>query len=150
MKDKVVAHNVEDMLLQQHEMYFGSIGPHPALIAERVAQGALVLGCTDVSVHCIGDWWLIAGSSDWLEAPNHAGATSTNIFDGLWGLPELGANCPRGEIFAKIYASTTITSNAEVIRVVKGKNALANDYASVISTLPYSARVIGFIFSHEA
>jgi hypothetical protein len=38
----------------------------------------------------------------------------------------------------------------EMIKVVKGENSLVKDYVAAISNLPYSARVIGFIFSLEA
>ncbi len=90
---------------------------------------------------------LISGSLDWFKATNKAGATEDNAFDATWGLPELGVNCFRSEIMARVFSEVTITSSKEHIHVVKGSSSLVPQYKLAKLDLPYTERIIGFKFS---
>jgi hypothetical protein len=149
MPDSIITHSADDAIRRNEPMFFGSIGPHPALIAARIAEGALLLGCHEVAVISLSGWWCVCSTSDWLNAPNAIGVSESNAFDAAWPLPELGHNGFRSEIFSRMYAASTVTCTGGNVLVISGDANAATEFMQLVRNLPYDRRVIGFRFAND-
>jgi len=149
MPDSIAIHSADDAIRRNEPMFFGSVGPHPVLIASHIVEGALLLGCDEVAVMSLSGWWCVCSTFDWLNAPNAAGVTEANAFDAAWPLPELGQNCFRGEIFSRMYATSTVTCSGGDVLVISGGANAATEFKQLMPNLPYSGRIIGFRFAND-
>jgi hypothetical protein len=99
------------------EMFVGSGVVQPSFLATTLARDALDLGCKQVDIHHIGDWWAVASEEDWLAYHNDLGVRQT--FNRLLPTPWSVNGC-RSEVVVRALAASVFTSKAGELIVLSG------------------------------
>jgi hypothetical protein len=102
------------------EWFVGSDEVRPGFLVTALARGALDLGCKQVEVHHIDDWWAVASDEDWLAYHNQLGVRET--FNRILPSPA-GVNACRYEVVVRALAASVFTCRAGELVVLSGDEA---------------------------
>ncbi len=137
----------DDQILNHQDKYFGTKEANPEAICSGIAQGAMLLGCEDVSIQKFDNWWLVSGEVDWLKRPNQLHINETEVFSSLSAFPEAGDNWFRSEYLAVVFSSALVTFDGNSPQVIKGSSLELAQFNKLTSKLKSKNRIVGFVFA---
>ena len=149
-KDDITIINWREHVAKNQEMYFGSRGANPESIASGIAEGALILGCKNVTVNNESGWWLISSDKDWLKIPNQLNVNESNAFESIIGFPDAGQNRFRSEALASLFSSVLITFDGLNYNLLNGNDIDLKEFKKLSQVYIKSKRIIGFKFENKA
>ena len=105
-QDDIKSLSWKELVVQRQESYFGTKGANPQAIASGIANGALVLGCKDVEIRNIDEFWIISSSEDWIKAVSAIEVDEKSVFETHYAIPEAGQNFFRYESLAEVFSTS--------------------------------------------
>ncbi|NRA76755.1 MAG: hypothetical protein HRU18_00990 [Pseudoalteromonas sp.] len=145
-KENLEPLDVEKHVIENQNMYFGSLGATAPSICSQIVEGALILGSNNVSILNNGDWSCIVSDFDWLNANGESNLNSQNAFSGMFPFPEAGINSCRFEYFAYVFSSALVIANEHDVKMIKGDSSDLEEFTQLTSTISSFKRILGFKF----
>jgi len=113
------------------------------LVTNIVGEAILLTkGQAQVTVFCVGTWWVVASDVDWIV--NESGHTVEEVFSRILPLPQAGPNSMRAEVLLTAFAQDVITQGSDGQRVVKGSSLLGDDLWPIPMSHQGWKRVVAF------
>jgi hypothetical protein len=119
-KDDLKPLDVKAHVLRAQHLYFDESGATANKICIGIAEGAKILGSTDVAIFTKNGWSVVASNHDWLNQSNLSNANQTNLFKGIHGFPEAGINSVRSEYFSYVFSSALCLWSSGEVETIKG------------------------------
>lgn len=95
-----------EAIRRQPELYTGSAEPTADMLIGRLACDILEVGDRTVSIGRIGEWWIVASDTDWIDA--NAPEALRCYFSSIIPFPEVGQNTFHCEVLISAFASDVI------------------------------------------
>jgi hypothetical protein len=104
--------------IRQHwRMFLRRIDPRE--LATAVVECALFTTDGPITVHRVGDWWIVGGDVDWLASGSAVEGRS--VFEEIVAFPEAGANSMHAEVLLTAFAKSVVTVTPDEAVTVKGE-----------------------------
>jgi hypothetical protein len=124
-------------------MFFDRAEVTARIIAERVADGARILGAPSAEVSVVGEWHVVAAREDWF--PNARLPLPADFrFDHVIAFPEQGQNCTRAEFLAAAFARNVMVMAADAEPVILGKVSSTDEIHAFLAQERGWRRVVAF------
>ena len=107
-------------LLLHPERFFRSEMPNGRDLAEWVRADAMLSGSSDVLVHNVDDFWVVAAPTSWLH---HNELSPEEMFRRMIPQPTAGPNSMRGEVLLNAFCSDVVATVSGKVVFSKGNVA---------------------------